>query len=437
MIARYTRPEMGKIWELESRFNQMMRVECAVASSQAELKIIPQKAALKINQKAKVDVDRILEIEKETKHDVIAFVSQLAEKVGPDGRYIHYGMTSSDVLDTALSLMITESENLLKEQFKQIDQLFKQKIRTNKSKLCAGRTHGMHGEPTSFGYKLCGYHAEFRRNVSRVKEAFSENKICKLSGAVGTYSNQPQQLEKKVAKKLSLKAETVATQVVPRDRHATLLNAFAVYASGMERLAVELRHLQRTEGSEVFEGFSKGQKGSSAMPHKKNPITAENVTGLARMMRAYAGTGLENISLWHERDISHSSTERVFFADSFILLHYMNYRIIGLLNSLVVDEVRMKKNMDVSGGVLFSSSLLLMLVKTGLSREEAYKIVQSLSHSLKPGEHLKQACLESSEVNFRLSSKDIGDLFAGKQLKKKLETLVQNYLKSLSKQRLY
>lgn len=436
MVDRYTRPEMGVLWTPEMRFEKMKDVELAVAVAQSDLGIIPKKAALNILKKAVVKPKRILQIEKKTKHDVIAFVSQLAEEVGDDGKYIHFGLTSSDVLDTAMSLLIKESENVLTKQFKEIDKIWKTLIRRNAKKLCPGRTHGMHGEPTSFGYKMCGYHAEFRRNVKRIKSAFAENKICKLSGAVGTYNSLPPKLEKKVAKKLGLSQETVATQVVPRDRHASLINAFAVYASGMERLAVELRHLQRTEVAEAFEGFSKGQKGSSAMPHKKNPITAENITGLSRMMRAYAQTSLENIALWHERDISHSSTERVFFADAFILLHYMNFRAIGLLENLQVDHKQMLKNIDISNGALFSSQLLLVLVKAGLSREEAYSKVQSLSHNLKAGQHLKDACSEDQEVLDLIKVSELNDIFSGKELKIKIDSLVRQYLTNSTKERL-
>lgn len=427
---------MGALWTPEMRFEKMKEVEVAVALCQAQMGIIPKSAAKNIEKKSVVKPKRILSIEKKTKHDVIAFVSQLAEEVGPDGKYIHFGLTSSDVLDTALSLLIKESEALLNDQFKSLDKSWKSLIRKNSKSLCPGRTHGMHGEPTSFGFKMCGYHAEFRRNIKRIKSAFSENKICKLSGAVGTYNSLPQSLESKVAKKLGLSSETIATQVVPRDRHASLLNAFAVYAAGMERLAVELRHLQRTEVSEVFEGFSKGQKGSSAMPHKKNPITAENVTGLSRMMRAYAQTGIENIVLWHERDISHSSTERVFFADAFILLHYMNYRMQGLLDNLQVDKKQMAKNLEVSKGSLFSSQVLLALVNKGLSREDAYKRVQYLSHNLREDSNLLEACLDSEDVGGLVGTKKLKDIFSGVDLKKKLEKQVASYLTSLSKERI-
>lgn len=429
MIARYTKPEMGKIWTSENRFEMMKLVELAVAQAQAKMGIIPEKAAKNIVKKAKVNVPRIEEIEKETRHDVIAFVSQLAESVGSDGKFIHYGLTSSDVLDTALSLSIKESEKLLMKQWKDIDKTWKSLIRKNAKNLCAGRTHGMHGEPTSFGFKLCGFHAEYRRNIERIRSAFSENLICKLSGAVGTYNSLPQTMEKKVAKSLGLKSETIATQVVPRDRHSVLLNSFAVYASGIERFAVELRHLQRTEVSEVFEGFSKGQKGSSAMPHKKNPITAENLTGLARMLRAYAQTGLENISLWHERDLSHSSTERVFFADAFVLIHYMNFRLLNLLEGLQVDKKRMLKNLELSQGSVYSSQILLALVQKGMSREEAYKKVQSLSHSMQAGETLKEKCLEDTDIVKLMGKDKIQSVFTGKALQEKLSKQIDSYLK--------
>lgn len=436
MIERYTKPEMGRLWTTEARFEKMKEVELAVAHVQGQMGIIPKKAAADIKKNAKVKVKRILKIEEKTKHDVIAFVSQLAEEVGDNGRYIHFGLTSSDVLDTALSLQMKESFLVLHKQWKDLDQVFKSLIRKNANALCAGRTHGMQGEPTSFGYKLCGFHAEFRRNVKRLKLAFQDNFICKLSGAVGTYNSQPITMEKKVAKALGLSPETIATQVVPRDRHSNLLYAFASYAAGMERLCIELRHLQRTEVGEVFEGFSKGQKGSSAMPHKKNPITAENVTGLSRMTRAYVQTGLENISLWHERDLSHSSTERVFFADAFVLHHYMNFRIKNLLENLVVDKVRMRKNLDLSQGKVYSSQLLLALVKKSWKREKAYELVQSLSLKLSPKQNLLEACLLEPALLESLSVKELDQIFSGKILSETLKSLVKKYLESLSKERI-
>lgn len=414
MIERYTRPEMGFFWAPEKRFEYMLQVEIAVAEAQAELGLIPRKAAQDIRKKSKFQILRILEIEKTTKHDVIAFVSNVAENVGPNGRFVHFGMTSSDVLDTALSLQIQEAGMELLVPFDGLLKALKGLIKKHSGTLCAGRTHGMHAEPTTFGFKLAGYMSELDRAKARYQNALEALRVCKLSGAVGTYSAQGTEVEKKVAKKLKLKCETIATQVIPRDRHADVITSLAFIGSALERLAVELRHLQRTEVSEVVEGFTPGQKGSSAMPHKKNPISAENITGLARLLRAYAQSAIENIPLWHERDISHSSVERVIFADAFIVCDYALHRMEKLLQGLYVNVEQMKKNMDLSKGMLFSSHALLHLVEKGLSREEAYKEVQRISHSLKDGEHLKGKLKSDSVVGKYFTKKDLDDLFSGK-----------------------
>ena len=414
MIQRYTRPEMGAIWTLENRFDKMKDVEVAVALSQAELGMIPKAAAQAIQKKASFKVERILEIEKTTRHDVIAFVSNMAENVGPHGRYIHYGMTSSDVLDTAMSLLVKDAGTVLKGSLKKLEAALKKQIKAHKTTLCSGRTHGMHAEPTSFGLKMAGFLTELERNKERFEKAYKQMLIAKLSGAVGTYSTQGMQVEKKVATRLKLKPEVVATQVIPRDRHAELIVALAMIGTGLERLAVELRHLQRTEVSEVVEGFKKGQKGSSAMPHKKNPISSENITGAARLLRSYASAALEDVALWHERDISHSSVERVIFPDAFILCDYAVDRMAGVIDNLVIDKDRMLENMNLSQGQLFSSHVLLTLVDKGLSREDAYKLVQRVSHSLKPGMSLEDGLLKDKEVTQWIDKKDLRPIFSGK-----------------------
>ncbi|MFK8137053.1 MAG: adenylosuccinate lyase [Bdellovibrionales bacterium] len=436
MIDRYTRQEMGSLWTPEARFRKLLEVEIAVADAQSSKGIIPKSAALQIRKKADFKYERILEIEKTTKHDVIAFVSAVAEEVGDAGKYLHYGLTSSDALDTALSLQLKQSWDVLKPNLKSLDKVFIKLIKKYKTSLCTGRTHGMHAEPTSFGFKVAGFHAEYRRNLDRLEKAFKSCFICKLSGAVGTYSFLSPSLESQVAKTLGLKPETIATQVIPRDRLADLFNAIALLGGGFERIAIELRHLQRTEVAEVFEGFSSGQKGSSAMPHKKNPISAENITGGARMLRAFAQTGLENIALWHERDISHSSTERVFLTDAIVLSDYLVARMDRLLGSLALDEERMLSNMNQSKGSLFSSHLLLALVDKGESREEAYKEVQRLSHSLSHGEHLKVKALADNYVSQILSAPDIEKVFRGDRHKKAIEKKLTSYLKSLKAPRL-
>ncbi|MCB0343145.1 MAG: adenylosuccinate lyase [Pseudobdellovibrionaceae bacterium] len=426
MIDRYTRKEMGDIWDLEHKFQTMMQVEIAVAEVEAELGMIPKAAAQAIKKKAQFSVERIAEIEKTTKHDVIAFVSNLAENVGPHGRYIHYGLTSSDVIDTALSLQIRDAYSVLKKSMQRYEKALNRQSKKYADTLCSGRTHGMHAEPTTFGLKLAGFLAEFQRNKARLDRAVEGILIGKLSGAVGTYSALGMNVEKKVCKKLKLKPETIATQVIPRDRHAELMNAIALMGAGLERVSVELRHLQRTEVYEVTEGFSRGQKGSSAMPHKKNPISSENLTGAARLLRSYAQAAMENVALWHERDISHSSVERVVFPDAFILCDYALDRMAGVIENIVVDKDRMLKNMDLSQGQLFSSHVLLLLVKKGLSREEAYKMVQRLSHALQPGDHLRDQLYADKEVRDLLSKSEIDEVFSGKAHKQQIKKLIQN-----------
>lgn len=414
MIQRYTRPKMGQMWHEYSRFKYMMEVEVAVAQAQAQIRMIPRTAALTIKKKAKYSVEEILEIEKTTRHDVIAFVSSVARHVGEHGRYVHYGLTSSDVLDTALSLQISRAAEMLVPELLKLQNTLKKKVSKYKNTLCAGRTHGMHAEPTTFGFKLSGFYFELQRATQFLQDVIKTECRCKLSGAVGTYSTQPIQVEEKVAKQLKLQVEDIATQVIPRDRFAKVLSALCGIMQCLERLSVELRHLQRTEVSEVIEGFFPGQKGSSAMPHKKNPISAENITGLSRLMRGYYLTALENTALWHERDISHSSAERVIFGDSFIVTDYAIDRMNQLLSQLYVDPVRMKSNMNLSQGMLFSSHVLLHLVDQGFSREEAYAEVQRVSHSLKSGEHLKAKILKDSILSKRVQRREIENIFSGK-----------------------
>lgn len=421
MIDRYTRPEMGMIWELDQRFGKMLEVEIALAEVQAQLGIIPRAAAKAIASRGRFSTKRIAEIEKQTKHDVIAFVSNVAENVGPHGKYIHFGLTSSDVLDTAFSLQVREAGEVLKKSLGALEKALLQVAKRHEETLCAGRTHGMFAEPTTFGFKMMGYLAEFRRNQKRVGQALDQMMICKLSGAVGTYSSMGSEVEAKVAKKLGLKPETVATQVIPRDRHAEMILSLAMTMAGLERLALELRHLQRSEVAEVTEGFSRGQKGSSAMPHKKNPISAENITGLARLLKGYALTALENIPLWHERDISHSSAERVIFPDAFIVTDYAVSRMATLIEGLEVHKERMLENIESSQGQLFSSHVLLALVAKGLSREAAYAHVQRLSHTLEKGEHLRGKLLADPELAPLLNERELEEIFSGKKHKKTIK----------------
>ncbi len=413
MIDRYTRPEMGAVWTLENRFRKMLEVETAVAEVQAELGLIPKEAAKAIRSKGDFSVEHILEIEKTTRHDVIAFVSSVAENVGPMGRYVHFGLTSSDVLDTAMSLLVRDAAGILSQSLEKLETVLKKRAAGAADVLCAGRTHGMHAEPTSFGMKLAGFWAETVRNRERFARALKQMEIGKLSGAVGTYSTQTYKVEEGVCKKLGLTRETIATQVIPRDRHAELMWSLAMIGGGLERLAVELRHLQRTEVYEAIEGFAAGQKGSSAMPHKKNPISAENITGCARLLRSYAEAAMENIALWHERDISHSAVERVAVPDAFILCDYAVERMARLIEGLELNEERMLENINLSQGQLFSSHLLLAFVEKGLSREEAYALVQRLSHKMKKGSHLSAEAKADKEASKLLSAREIDRVFAG------------------------
>ncbi|MGE4133964.1 MAG: adenylosuccinate lyase [Bdellovibrionales bacterium] len=426
MIPRYTRPEMGNLWSLESRFSCLLEVEIAVAKRQAELDLIPAKAYKDIRAKARFDVDRIAAIEKETKHDVIAFVTNVAENVGPSGRYIHYGMTSSDVLDTSLSVQVGKASVVLFKGFDRLEKALEKIAQEHQDTLCAGRTHGMHAEATTFGYKMAGHLMEIRRTRARVERAVEQMLICKLSGAVGTYSTQSPEVESGVAKELGLQTEAVATQVIPRDRHAEMMWSLAMTGAALERLAVELRHLQRTEVGEVVEGFTPGQKGSSAMPHKKNPISAENLTGLSRILRANAHAAMEDIALWHERDISHSSVERVIFPDSFILADYALHRMADLVAGLFVDKSRMLRNMELSQGQLFSSQVLLHLIDRGLTREQAYKVVQRVCHDLEPGDTLESRLLSDPETRKLLEPTQLRQIFSGASQRKMIGKALKN-----------
>lgn len=415
MIARYTKPEMGAVFSPDRRFDWMLEVEKVVAEVQAEEGLIPKDAAKSIRDKGAFTVARIEEIERTTKHDVIAFVSNVAENVGPDGRWVHFGLTSSDVLDTALSLQMLEALKVLRKSVGDLILSLQKLSQAEAETLCAGRTHGMHAEPTTFGMKMAGFWAEFCRHDERLELAQKRIAIGKLSGAVGTYSALPASIELKVCQRLGLLPETIATQVIPRDRAAEVFCALALFGGGIERLAVELRHLQRTELMEATEAFTKGQKGSSAMPHKKNPITAENLTGVARLLRSYSQASFENMALWHERDISHSSVERVILPDAFILAHYAAVKMTELVAGLEVNRERMAENMEDSQGFLFSSHLLLEVVAAGLSREEAYKEVQRLSHGLKAGEHLRDAVLNDPLLSKKVSREAVMSVFSGKK----------------------
>ena len=376
MIPRYSRPEMTAIWEPENRFRIWLEIEQHASDAQAKLGVIPEEAARALRERGKFEVARIDEIEAEVKHDVIAFLTNLAEHVGPEGRFIHQGMTSSDVLDTCLAVQLTRAADILQGDIEVLLDVLKRRAIEHKNTLCVGRSHGIHAEPTTFGLKLAGYYAEFRRNLRRLNSARRDIATCAISGAVGTYANIDPGVEEHVAGALGLEIEPVSTQVIPRDRHAQFFATLGVIASSVERLAVEIRHLQRTEVGEAEESFAPGQKGSSAMPHKRNPVLSENLSGLARIVRSQVTPALENVALWHERDISHSSVERMIAPDATITLDFALARLSGVIDKLIVYPDAMAENLGRLGGVIFSERVLLALTQAGMSREDAYAAVQ-------------------------------------------------------------
>ncbi len=376
MIPRYSRPEMARIWEPENRFRIWFEIEAHACDAQAALGVIPHESAKEVWAKGKWEIDRIDEIERETKHDVIAFLTNLAEHVGPAARFVHQGMTSSDVLDTCLAVQLKQASDLLLQDLDGVLAAIKRRAVEHKFTPSMGRSHGIHAEPTTFGLKLAGHYAAFDRAKHRLIAARDEVATCAISGAVGTFANIDPKVEAHVAAKLGLKIEPVSTQVIPRDRHAMFFAVLGVIASSIENLAIEVRHLQRSEVREAEEYFSPGQKGSSAMPHKRNPVLSENLTGLARIVRAAVTPALENVALWHERDISHSAVERVFAPDATIALDFALARLTGLVDKLIVYPPAMQANLDRYGGLVHSQRVLLALTQAGMSREDSYQAVQ-------------------------------------------------------------
>ncbi len=379
MIKRYSRKELTDIWSEENKYKIWLDVEVAAAEAMEKLNQIPKGVASIVRKKAKIDVKRIQKIEEEVKHDVIAFLTSVTERAGIKARYLHQGMTSSDVLDTSFNIQMVQSGKIILKDIDQILKVLKRQAKKYKLTPCMGRSHGIHAEPITFGLKLASYYEEFKRNRKRLVDAINEVSTCAISGAVGTFANINPNVEKYVAKKLSLKVEPISTQIIPRDRHAFYFSVLAIIAGSIERVAVEIRHLQRTEVYELQEYFSKNQKGSSAMPHKKNPILSENLTGLARMVRSAAIPALENISLWHERDISHSSVERSIGPDANITTDFALVRLTNILDNMIVYPKKMLENLNITKGLIFSQEVMLELTKSGLSREKSYKIVQSYS----------------------------------------------------------
>jgi adenylosuccinate lyase len=395
VIARYTRPEMGALWTDQARMETWRQVEVA-AAEEAEG---PTEEELEAIRAATFTVEAVQEREKVTDHDVAAFVDVLAGSAGPAGRWIHFGLTSSDVLDTALALQLKGAGEIILTGAQELVEVLAGGARKYRDLVCVGRTHGVHAEPTTFGIKLAGFAWEAHRNLERLQEAFTQAAVGALSGAVGTYSATSPDYELRVLGRLGLEAEPASTQVVPRDRHAQVLSAIALAGAGLERFATEVRHLQRTEVREVEEPFREGQKGSSAMPHKRNPITSERITGLARVLRGYSQTGLENVALWHERDISHSGAERVVLPDATILLDYMQHLAIRVARGMTVHEDRMKANLELTHGALFSQRVLLALIETGMTRDDAYRIVQrNAQQAWDSGTHLRELLAADPEV---------------------------------------
>ena len=415
MIPRYSRPEMTAIWSPESRFRIWFEIEAHAASAMAEIGVIPQSAADTIWEKggaAEFDVARIDEIEAVTKHDVIAFLTHLAEFVGPDARFVHQGMTSSDVLDTCLSVQLTRASDILLADIDRLLAALKSRALEHKETITVGRSHGIHAEPTTFGVKLAYAYAEFERNRARLVNARADIATCALSGAVGTFANIDPRIEVYVAEKMGLSPEPVSTQVIPRDRHAMFFATLGVIASSIERLATEVRHLQRTEVLEAEEYFSPGQKGSSAMPHKRNPVLTENLTGLARMVRSYALPAMENVALWHERDISHSSVERMIGPDATVTLDFALNRLAGVIEKLVVYPEAMKKNLDRLGGLHNSQRVLLALTQKGVSREDAYRLVQrNAMKTWEQGRDFLSELKADEDVAARLSAVELEAMF--------------------------
>jgi len=415
MIPRYSRPEMTRIWDPQTRFRIWFEIEAHAARAMADLGIIPKEAADVIWEKgsaAEFDVARIDEIERVTKHDVIAFLTHLAEHVGPEARFVHQGMTSSDVLDTCFNVQLVRAADILLADIDRVLAALKKRAFEHKNTVTIGRSHGIHAEPTTFGVKLAYAYAEFSRARQRMENARNEVATCAISGAVGTFANVDPRVEEYVAKQLGLRPEPVSTQVIPRDRHAMYFATLAVIASSIERLAIEIRHLQRTEVLEAEEYFSEGQKGSSAMPHKRNPVLTENLTGLARMVRAYALPAMENVALWHERDISHSSVERMIGPDATVTLDFALNRLAGVIENLVVYPENMQKNLDRLGGLIHSQRVLLALTQKGVSREDAYRLVQRNAMPVWRGEGDFLSLLAADpEVSAKLSREELENLF--------------------------
>ncbi len=412
MIERYTRPRMGQIWSLENRYQKFLEVEIMAAAAWAEMGVIPLEAAQLISERAAFDVQRIEELEKETRHDVVAFTRCVAESLGEESRFFHYGLTSYDIVDTALSVLLVEAAGLINEGLQELEKVLIEQARRYKDTPAVGRTHGVHAEPTSLGLKFALFLGEVRRDRERLKRAIEAVRVGKISGAVGNFAHIDPFIEEYVCKKLGLEPAPVSTQVLQRDRHAEYVGTLAIIGATLEKMALEVRNLQRTETRELEEPFYSGQKGSSAMPHKRNPVTCEKVCGLARLLRGYAGTALENVALWHERDISHSSVERVVLPDSTITCDHMLQQMVRVIGELRVYPEQLERNLELTGGLIYSQRVLLELVESGMSREEAYDLVQRCAMEAWEGGRTLKEILSGEEIVLnKLGEEKLEDCF--------------------------
>ncbi|BDG48980.1 MULTISPECIES: adenylosuccinate lyase [Parageobacillus] len=426
MIERYTRPEMGAIWTEENRFKAWLEVEILACEAWAELGVIPKEDVERIRQNASFDIARIKEIEEETRHDVVAFTRAVSETLGEERKWVHYGLTSTDVVDTALSYLLKQANEILLRDLENFIQVLKEKALEHKYTVMMGRTHGVHAEPTTFGLKMALWYAEMQRNLERFKQAAETVRVGKISGAVGTYANIDPFVEQYVCEKLGLKPAPISTQTLQRDRHAYYMATLALIATSIEKFAVEIRGLQKSEVREVEEFFAKGQKGSSAMPHKRNPIGSENMTGMARVVRGYMLTAYENVPLWHERDISHSSAERIILPDATIALNYMLNRFTNIVKNLKVYPENMKKNMDRTLGLIYSQRVLLSLIDAGMTREEAYDLVQPKAMEAWEKQVPFRSLIEADErITSRLTKEQIDDCFDYRYHLKHVDTIFQ------------
>ena len=430
MIDRYARKELKKIWDEKNKYQIWLDIEIAAAQAMEKLKLIPKGVAVKVRKKANINVDRIHKIESKVHHDVIAFLTSITEKVGPEGRFLHKGMTSSDVLDTCFNIQLLQAGKIISKDINELLKVLKNKSLKYKKTVCIGRSHGIHAEPTTFGLKLASFYEEFKRNKKRLENAIEEISTCAISGAVGTFANIDPKVEAYVAKKLNLRVEPISTQIIPRDRHAFYFSTLGIIAGSIERVATEIRNLQRTELQEVEEFFDKKQKGSSAMPHKKNPILSENLTGLARMVRSYVLPALENISLWHERDISHSSVERNIGPDSTITLDFALDRLKNILKNINVYPKKMLKNLSITKGLIFSQRVMVELIKHGFSREKAYALVQkNAQKTWSKNISFYESLSKDSLINKKISNKDLTKMFDINYHTKKIDVIYKRVFK--------